>query len=202
MERNHFDQARKLSSYDYLCKALFRLAASKRIRSISVKELCADAHLNRSTFYASFSSMDDFLNTVMRDVAGGLVQVVTDYGKNENLLLRKGAAYECYRDWFKYVDDNRDAFEALTGHNGLPEFRTLLDSQGIEWYGKLLRPLLPKFESRISLEALAIYIVSAHQGLMMWYLGNGQRYSADYMARQLNLLTFEGSFSLLNLFCE
>ncbi len=202
MERRDGLLASKMTSYDYLKHALFRLMRVQSVQRITVKALCAEAHLNRSTFYANFSGMEAFLDVVMHDIADGLPKIVSNFGRDKNLLLRKGKAYECYRQWFRYVDENREAFQLLTGKNGPQEFRTILDDQGIRWYRDLLRPLLPRFEARISLDALAIYIVSAHQGLMMWYLNGGQKYSADYMAEQLVLLTFEGSFSLLHLFIE
>ena len=57
-----------------LCAALVRLLESKRLKEITVKELVAEAGVNRSTYNYHFYSMEDVLDAVLTDFTHGLRQ--------------------------------------------------------------------------------------------------------------------------------
>ena len=80
-----------------------------------------------------------------------------------------------------------------------PKIDTFLLEQGVDWYTRILSTEMSKFEHKISISVLANYIVNAHLGLLRQFLADDMPYSSEYMARQLSLLTFEGSFSLLKI---
>lgn len=191
---------RKLSSTDYLKLAFFMLLEKKEARKITVKELCDEAGVNRSTFYANFENLETFFEEIIKTTAVGLVEAVSNYRKDPQLLLKRGKAKLCYTKWFSYIHQNKDEFLLLLGPHGLPEFREFLDRQGVDWYTNLLKPIMYKFEDKVSIEVLANYIIGAHEGLMYYYLRSGMKFSPEYMAAQLVFLTFEGPISLLNLF--
>ena len=51
-----------------LKKGLFELVRNKAIERITVKELCEQAHVNRSTFYAYYKSPEDLLEEVLNEL--------------------------------------------------------------------------------------------------------------------------------------
>ena len=193
---------RKLKSSDYLKYALLDLLKEKNIHTITVKELCDRAMISRSTFYANYETLGIFIDSISHEVAVGLVDAVTDGGKNKSAILKRGAAEKLYTNWFKHVRNNYHFYKMFLSPNGPVEFNDFLLSQGVEWYTQLLRPCMARFEEMISIDVLANYIVNAHMGLLKYYIESNMKYSPEYMAKQLYLLTFGGPFSVLKLFDE
>lgn len=190
---------RKQKTRAALINALLQLMETQNVHSISVKDLCTKAQINRSTFYARYQDMPDFLDTTIQEMADGLIACIADNMISNSDMLKKGLASQYYVYWFRYVQENADFFKKMFGKNGLPEFYDLILKQGVAWYMELLRPIMPKFEKKISLDVLAHYIVNAHTGLLRQFLEDDMKYSCEYMASQLTLLTFQGSFSLLKI---
>lgn len=190
----------KMSSKDYLKYALLALLEEKNIYKITVKELCDKAMVNRSTFYANFDSLDDFYQKIMTEVAHGLVTAVETKGKPQEMLKDKELAYLRYQKWYQHVRDHYDEFRLLLGVNGTAVFRELLVQQGLDWYTELLKPVIPRFEDRVTLEILVRYIISAHMGLLEYYVDSGMKYSPEYMAEQMVNITMAGPYSVLGLY--
>lgn len=198
MKKNDFTS--KMTSKDYLKYALLTLIAEKSIYKITVKELCDRANVNRSTFYSYYEDLNALYDKLMSEAEVGLVDAVTNNNTNQDLILVKDKAFQCYIQWFTHVHDHYDIFNMFLSENGPSIFRIRLYSQGIQWYTQLLKPIMHRFEDKISIDVLANYIVSAHMGLLLFYVGSNMKYSPEYMANQLTLLTFSGPFSILGLF--
>ena len=192
----------KMSSKDYLKYALFSLLEEKNIYKITVRELCDKAMINRSTFYANFESLDNFYSQVMTEVASGLVKAVETEGKPQEMLRDKALACRRYQKWYTHVHDHYDEFRLLLGTNGTAVFRELLLEQGINWYTQLLKPVMPRFEGRASLDILVHYVINAHLGLLEYYISSGMKYSPEYMAGQMVNITMAGPYSVLGLYEE
>ena len=190
----------KMSSKDYLKYALFSLLEVKSIFKITVKELCDRAMINRSTFYANYDSLDSFYQQIMDEAARGLVVAVEGEKNPLAMLKNKDIAVRRYTLWYTHVHDHADEFRLLLGNNGTPAFRDLLLSQGIRWYTQLLEPISHRFEDRVSIEILTRYIISAHLGLLEYYLDSEMKYSAEYMAEQMLNITMAGPYSVLHLY--
>lgn len=88
-------------------KALFRLLKSKPIDEISVKALCEEASVNRSTFYAYFRTVsglldyfhEQYLKKFEEDILGQLVS------------LESMKAY--YLQLLEYIRENKEIFYCL-----------------------------------------------------------------------------------------
>ena len=189
----------KMSSKDYLKRALFALLEQKNIYKITVKELCSRAVVNRSTFYFHYKSLDDFFQEVMVEVASGLVDAVEGETKSSTVLKSREIACRRYTKWYFHVHDHADEFRLLLGRNGPNAFRELLLKQGIDWYTQLLSPMKLKLEKQIVPDILVNYVIHAHLGLLAYYLSQGMRYSPEYMAQQMVDISFNGIFYHLGL---
>ena len=55
-----------------LCQAFLTLLETRKLKDITVKELIAEAGVNRSTYNYHFYSMEEVLDAVMTDFTGGL----------------------------------------------------------------------------------------------------------------------------------
>lgn len=192
------EQRFKLTSREYLKRALLALMREKSAKKISVSELCRRAGLNRSTFYDNFETIEQLQDEVMWDVAKPLVAAVTKGGRDPLNLLHKGTAYDCYLEWFTYVRDNRETFRLLLGKNGLPEFHGILMGQGVDWYEGFIRASGKADEAGVDPRILATYIVGAHCQLLISYLDDDS-HTPEYMARQIVRLTFDGYLTMLGI---
>lgn len=129
----------------------------------------------------------------MVEVASGLVAAVETEVAPQNMLRNKALAYRRYVKWYTHVHKNVNAFRLFLGVNGTTVFRDLLLNQGLDWYMQLLTPIMPHFSDRISIDILVQYIVNAYLGLLKFYLGNGKKYSPEYMAEQMLNITMGGA---------
>lgn len=183
----------------YLTEALIELMDTINVHKITVIMLCKKAQVNRSTFYSHYTDMNDFLFKILKDMTSGILEAEPGLSSNPTQMLNKKNGYKYYCTWFTYVHANHTFFKKMMGPNGMPEFIDMLTKQGVSWYTELLRPMMPVFENKVSIDVLANYIVSAHMGLQKFYLESDMKYSIEYMAKQLYYLTFDGPFSVLNL---
>ena len=197
---NQYEDHRKRKTKNYLLEALISLMRQKNVHLITVKELCQEAQINRSTFYAHYEDLPDFINKVMSEMAAGLMPEAKDY-RNNHILINKEAARSFYCRCFIHLRDNREFFQLMMGNNGLPEFTELLDSQSVEWFKDLIQTAKPEICDNVEQSVLLNYIIAAHTGVMKYYLESKTIYSPEYMTDQLLTLTFFGPSSLLKLDC-
>lgn len=92
-----------------LRESLVRLMQTKPISRITVKELCAQADVNRGTFYAHYASQYDLLRQLEREV----ISDVQDYMNTIGYGLRPGEPLEVVESVVDYIRKNADTFRVL-----------------------------------------------------------------------------------------
>lgn len=94
-------------------ESLVRLLAVKSIYKISVRELCEDAGINRTTFYKYFGSQYDVLSEIEEEflshIQGALLQIPADPACQLDTI--------CI-----YIDNNAELVRLLTDNNVDPDF--------------------------------------------------------------------------------
>ncbi len=63
-EMNKKEDVRIVKTRDRLAKALFQMASRKKLRSISISELCKKAEVNRNTFYSHYESVEALIDEI------------------------------------------------------------------------------------------------------------------------------------------
>ena len=178
-------------SFDYLSEALTEIMQKKSVHSVKVSELCQQAQINRSTFYRQFLDMQDFLDHLIDYYAKGLIAYCLGRCRPSDMLLPQKAQV-LYTRWFEYVKEHHQFFRTIMGPNGTPAFENKLINNGVIWYSELLAPYADKLKEHTTPEILAHYLISAHLGMMQYHLQSGMKYSCEFMAQQLQTLTFDG----------
>lgn len=171
-----------------LIDALIELMKTKDANKISVKELTEKAELSRSTFYLHFEDMPHFLHDLSKKTLNMLI-AYTNKGDLDTSSLSQTRTF--YIRYFKYIEKKKTLFLALLGEHGYPEFRQMLIQRGYDEYYVILEPFQKEIEKEISMDILIHYIISAHTGLMEHWLITGCKYSAEYMAKQIEYLTID-----------
>lgn len=89
--------------------ALLKILRKKRIEDISVVELCAEAKVNRSTFYVYYSSVEELFD----DIFGRIL-----YDMKKELQEKKIVSLEeLLRIYLKYAKENQTVFQSIHEHN-------------------------------------------------------------------------------------
>lgn len=171
-----------------LINALIELMKSKDANKISVRELTEKAQLSRATFYLHFEDMPSFLHQLSLETFNTLILYINQ-GDSDIRSLNKTRTF--YIRYFKYIEENKELFRAMLGEHGYPEFRQMLIQRGYDEYVAILEPFKNEIENEIPVDILVYYIISAHTGLMERWLFNGCKYSAEYLAKQIEYLTID-----------
>lgn len=128
----------KRTTEEYLREALVQLIEERPVDRVSVRMLCERAGINRSTFYRHFDCVETLVEKMSVEMCSRLVEIVTNDGRNDNILLMRGSAVRIYNDWFDYVRGSEELFRAFLGVNGPRNFYDRLFQNGIDWYDGLI----------------------------------------------------------------
>lgn len=94
--------------------ALVVLMKNNHISKISVKSICEQADINRSTFYAHFKDQYDLLHHIEREALDNIKRYLARQDYNPNLPVTGQALTRI----LEYVKDNAALFFALLSDNG------------------------------------------------------------------------------------
>lgn len=101
-----------------LKQSLIKLLATKPIARITVKELCADADINRATYYAHYADQYDQLKQVEDEfvaaIAAYLSQLATSDPRSDELRLTEQI--------ITYIGEHGELGRVLLGRNGNIDF--------------------------------------------------------------------------------
>lgn len=88
------------------------LLKEKPISSLTIKEICELADLNRSTFYAHFSSQYDLLNALEEEFIEDMVSTLNQYN-----FSKEEEALKMTEKILEYIARNSDVCQMLLGEN-------------------------------------------------------------------------------------
>ncbi|QKS70337.1 TetR/AcrR family transcriptional regulator [Paenalkalicoccus suaedae] len=112
---------RKRYTRKVLKDSLITLMAEKKIAAITVKEICALAKVNRSTFYAHFKDPFDLLDHIEEEISEDMQRYL------ENIPLNSDeVAQEMTEQILHYLKEHRMIIETLLNHEGAPTFEKKL----------------------------------------------------------------------------
>lgn len=105
-----------------LKKSLIELLKSENIQKISIRTLCQNADVNRSTFYKHYNSQYDLLTDIEDDLFAGIEDILStipsaDKDVDKDIQLTKVLTY---------MKDNLDLCRILMVYNIDPEFESRL----------------------------------------------------------------------------
>lgn len=115
---NKSNNKRKKASIEKIEKAFLDLIQSKPLNQITISELCKQAEINRSTFYANYLDIYDLAHSLKIKVEEGVKnlyrqEVLEKYNSNDYLKLFKHiqANQMLYKTYFQLgYDDNYEFF--------------------------------------------------------------------------------------------
>lgn len=95
-----------------LKESLLKLLKKKQISSITIKEICDLADINRSTYYAHYSNQYDLLNSIEEEFIKDLVGTFSEYN-----FSKDKEALRMTERLFEYIAANSDICQILLSEN-------------------------------------------------------------------------------------
>ncbi|WP_339264732.1 TetR-like C-terminal domain-containing protein [Paenibacillus sp. FSL R5-0470] len=172
-----------------LKQSLIRLLKEKNISQISVKELCASADINRSTFYLHYANAYDLLEHVEQEIIDNTNAYLEKIEANDN-----GITY--ILTFLDYIKKNDDLFAIM-----------LLKSNDNELFSKrLLNEVLMNIDTFLQLDVpenmkrfTYAYLVNGSLAIIQEWILENFIISSDELAQLIfsladhSLLTFKSS---------
>lgn len=164
--------------------SLIELMKHKSIHSISIKEICEGADINRSTFYRHYDTQYDLYDDIIEDISKDIFDVYLGCQRTEftvTLLLTQ---------ILKYIENNRDKFLVLLSDNGNISL------------GETYNRITSRFINRDNIGELGAYIaefVAAGMTSVLWsWLQKEPRRPAQELAGLISYLMRHGLSSAIN----
>lgn len=107
--------------------SLIELMHQKNISQITIKEICEQADLNRSTFYLHYSDQFELFNTIVTEMIDKTFEYLQNVGSDIDTL-------DYIEAFLKFVKENSDIFETLLCAQENSRFKT-------QFIGKILEQL-------------------------------------------------------------
>ncbi len=169
-------------------KALTSLLSQKPIQSISVKELCEVAGVNRGTFYAHYTDIYNLLEQIeeemMHDFQAVLLPLLEEDDQNLTPLKITTGIFKCLKE-------NADLCVVTLGPYGDKKFAAKLLSVGrekcLECYPKQFADASTK-----QIEYFYAFVSSGCIGLLEKWLNEGMTTSAEEIAQVAENIMLNG----------
>ena len=140
-----------------LTNTLLELLNEKKIKDITVLELCKKANINRTTFYKYYKDVDDFVYSIEESLISDLEKYISDIKRNY-LISYTSKIIET-------IKEHKDIYSCLLSENGdhtfLRKILGLVHEESINEWQKLL-----KKASREDLDKIYKFIVDGTIGII------------------------------------
>ena len=120
---------RILNTKNKLTNTLLELLKTKKIKDITVLELCKKANINRTTFYKYYKDVDDLVLKIEESLISDLEKYISDIKRNY-LISYTSKIIET-------INDHRDIYSRLLSENGDHTFLRKISSISSPLTGQL-----------------------------------------------------------------
>ena len=180
---------------DVLKKSLISLMQEKSINSITVKELCEKADINRGTFYLHYKDVFHMLGEIEKELFEGFQDMILSYEISPDKIETK----PILKDIFTFIAKNSDFCIVILCERGdmafMKKIVSVIYEKGYSDWSNILKKndkdLFDKYYSFILYGAI---------GLIDYWLKNELKESPEYMAMLTENIILNGlkSVNLIN----
>ncbi|MCM3398676.1 MULTISPECIES: TetR/AcrR family transcriptional regulator [Oceanobacillus] len=169
-----------------LKESLLELLNDKPISSITIKELCALADINRSTFYSHYTDQYDLLNKIEDEIIQELDQTLLqyDYKKEKEMLAMTKYLLD-------YVVSRSEHLRILFGDHGSKGFQHRV----MESAQAHIRSNLEQGSQQIGenhLNYITLFVISGSIHIIEKWLSSGMQESAEEMTKIITEISNHG----------
>lgn len=144
-------------------EALVELLVSRKIRQISVRELCERAGINRSTFYKHYGAPENVLQEILTDQIQNVIDIAYDHG--EPRTMRDYLERVC-----EYMWENRQLHKVLfSSQTGTEESDLFRLTSNAMWSVQTFRPEMNNLDP-VTDQAAMLFVESGCYAVFRWWL--------------------------------
>ncbi|RPF52191.1 TetR/AcrR family transcriptional regulator [Aquisalibacillus elongatus] len=176
---------RKKYTRRVLKESLISLLSEKSISSITVKELCEKADINRSTFYTHYSDHYDLLEQIEEEIAQDLRAYLSSYQftiEEESKLMTQKL--------LEYIIENKHTFQTLLNQNVDPTFEKRMMNIAQQFLMNNWMPINKGDESYN--RYLSTFIVSGAINVIKDWINQDMNQSPKEMSEMISQFTNNG----------
>ena len=170
-ESKYFNTALRMN------EALLALLEQKDLEYITVKELCRQAGVNRSTFYLHYTDIYNMLEKVEDELFEEILHTI----RTHPVSPFNKDSFPFIEDIFAILFDNREICAALLGPHGDIGFLHRIEEMLSQYSLAALREAFP--ERMDNLKYTYAYCVAGGVGLIKDWLSHGCEESPQHMAQ-------------------
>jgi AcrR family transcriptional regulator len=146
--------------------SLLQLLKEKSISSITIKELCELADINRSTFYSHYSNQYDLLNAIEEEFIEEMVETLSQYN-----FSKEDEALQMTEKILEYIAEKSEICQTLLSENSDIHFQKkgMIITQKFIFKNWLTKNQL----NQDTVEYLSIFVISGSIYLIKHWLEDG-----------------------------
>jgi AcrR family transcriptional regulator len=160
--------------------SLIELMAQKPITKITIKEICENADVNRTTFYAHYQDQYDLLLQIEEETLVYFDDMLNKY----NNKLNKREVIEMLEKMLHYIASNHNSIQVLLSENGDIGFQKKVFKRFAQHELVLKYLAEEKFEEKTT-GYYYVYVINGSVGLIQHWLKNNMDMPVPELARIL-----------------
>ncbi len=175
---NKIDSRRVKMTKKLLKASLIELMRDTPLHSITIKDICDGAEVNRSTFYRHYNTQFDLYNDIIGDISADIEAI---------LLKESGEGFDIcvfLTRVLEYIEKNRDTFLVVLSDRG---------SIGLgETFNRITGKFIPAKESTELGTYIAQFVAAGMTSILWTWLNKPVRRSAKEVASLIHTLMLHG----------
>ncbi len=166
-----------------LKKSFIELLKTKEISRITIKEICKEADINRSTFYAHYTDQYDLMKKIQDELVENVEVYLYPYIHDETATV----SMEMLEGVFEYIRENAEICKLLLSERGDIYFQKRMLNLV---YGKYMEDLTKNLGlKKEEAEYVYAYSITGSIGIIQKWLNDDMKKSPKFMAKILLSLT-------------
>jgi AcrR family transcriptional regulator len=190
-QANHAIDRRIPRTRGTLQHALTSLILKKGYEAITIQDICDEANVGRSTFYAHYTSKDDLKRSGFEHLRKELVDRQTDARATPGDIRDRSLGFSL--TMFEHARDHIDLYRALVGGRGgtvsLGQIRKILSdlvrNEFAATIDKNSADVIPR-------ELVVQHVVGAYMAVLTWWLDGGAKLPPKRIDAMFRRLATEG----------
>ncbi|MFE8700733.1 TetR/AcrR family transcriptional regulator [Cytobacillus sp. FJAT-54145] len=168
-----------------LKESLMKLMKEKQISSITVKEICELADINRSTFYSHYSSQYDLLNAIEEEFIQDMINTLSQYN-----FSKEEEALKMTEKILEYIAEKSEICKTLLSENSDIHFQ----KKGMEITQQFIFKnwIIGNHLERETFEYISMFVVSGSINVIKYWLESGMNKPPKEMAEIINNFVNKG----------
>ena len=166
-----------------LYNSLTNLMKDKTFEEIRVSDICNEALINRSTFYAHYDDKYELLVDFLKNVEN---ELTSELSKNNNIVNTKEYYIELIRLFLNHIEEKKDIYNSIMINNRNSIMMDILLS--VVNNDLLKKMSKDEFKSSIPDDIIVKFYLGGVINLGVEWLKDNTKYSKEEIINYLNLL--------------